>query len=375
MRKPALCLAVILACFCAAAPRADAQRRIVPRLPAVAESHYPADPDTLLKTLRSFYDAADAPEVTSFLAACIASPAPYGLAGKVSAHAFKSLKPGQYERVIILTSAHTADIEGCSLPEVDAFLTPLGPVALDQEAVRRLVFSPLFSVQALNYSEKGSKRGRVHEWEHGIETLLPYLQERLLEFKLVPVVIGSLTTPSGKFNPAAADSVAKTIRPLLDDRTLLVVSSSFTHFGNDFSNRPFNENIQKNIERLDRQAFECLLSLDAAAFQRYMEDTENVIDGENCIHVLLRLLPPGTQARILAYEVSCALTGDMNRSVSFSAFTFHDPARPAAAPQPDKVRPLPMPGIPAGTPPAPPTPEAAPGEKAKTAKQPKKETP
>lgn len=364
-----------LACFCAIAPPSDAQRRIIPRLPAVAGSHYSADPDTLVKSLRSFHDAADAPEVPAFLAACIASPSPYGLAGRVSAHAFKNLKPGQYERVIILTGAHAADFEGCSLPEVDAFLTPLGPVPLDQEAVRRLVFSPLFTEQALDYSGKGDRRGGVHELEHGIEALLPYLQERLLEFSLVPVVIGRLTTPSGRFNPAAADSVAKTIRPLLDDRTLLVVSSGFTHFGNDFSNRPFNENIQKNIEHLDRQAFECLLSLDAGAFQRYLDETKNVIDGANCIHVLLRLLPPGTQARILAYEVSCALTGDMNRSVSFSAFTFHDPARPAATPQPDKVRPLPMPGIPGAAPSAQSSPKAAPGEETDTKKAPERESP
>lgn len=364
MQKTVPCLMMILACSCAAAPRAEAQRSIVPRIPAVAGTHYPADPDTLVKSLRSFFDAADAPDTSSFLAACIASPAPYGLAGKVSAHAFKSLKPGQYERVIILTSAHTADIEGCSLPEVDAFLTPLGPVALDKAAVRRLVFSPLFTVQALNYTGKGGRRERVHEFEHGIEALLPYLQERLLEFKLVPVVIGRLTNASGKFNPAAADSVAKTLRPLLDDRTLLVVSSSFTHFGNDFSNRPFNENIQKNIEHLDRQAFECLLSLDAASFQRYLEDTRNVIDGANCIHVLLRLLPPGAQARILAYDLSSSVTGDMNRSVSFAAFTFNDPARPAATPQPDKVRPLPMPGMPGAAVPMAPAPVPAPPEAA-----------
>ena len=368
MRKPAVLL-ILAACVCAVSPDGGAQRRIIPRVPAFAGTHYPADPNTLLSTLKSFHEAADAPEVPSFMAACIASPAPYGLAGKISAHAFKNLQPGQYERVIILSSAHTVDIEGCSLPEVDAFLTPLGPVALDADAVRKLVFSPLFTVQRLNYSGKANRRSQAHEFEHGIETLLPYLQERLLEFKLVPVLVGRLTTASGKFNPAAADTIANTILPLLDDRTLLVVSSSFTHFGNDFSNRPFNENIQANIERLDRRAFECVLSLDARSFQAYLEETKSVIDGANCIHILLRLLPPGAQARILAYETSGALTGDANRSVSFAAFTFHDPSRPAATAQPDKVRPLPMPGMPPGSTPAPPPSEAP------SAKEEKKEPP
>jgi hypothetical protein len=73
-----------------------------------------------------------------------------------------------------------------------------------------------------------------------------------------------------------------------------------------------------------------------------MDATKNVIDGRHPIAILMKLMPPQTSPRILAYEVSAAKTGDQNRSVSYAAFTFHDPSRPPLEARPDKVRPLPL---------------------------------
>lgn len=339
-RIPCIAVLVSVALLAGVCP-AEAQHRIRVRMPSAAGSHYPDDPDVLLNTLKGFFDAADTPAVPDFLAGCIVSPAPYGLAGPVTAHAFKSLQPGQYDRVIILTPSHTAQIENCSIAAVDAYVTPLGPVPLDAEAVRKLLFSPLFTSRSLQY-RKVAQREQVHEYEYGDETLLPYLQERLLEFKIVPIVVGKLTDATDKFNPGAVEGIVDALKPLIDGRTLVVASSSFTHFGNDFSNRPFNDNIIEGIERLDRQAFELVLARDMDGFERYLTKTKNVIDGARCIQILMRLLPARCQSRILAYEVSGAKTGDLNRSISFAAFTFHDPARPAAEARPDKVRPLPV---------------------------------
>ncbi len=330
--------AVLLLCssIAVAAPRS-----VVVRAPAATETYYPGDPETLLKTVQGLFSAADAPDVPEAMVGCIASPAPYGLAGSVTAEAFKNIKPGQYDRVIILSAAHMADIENCSVEAVDAFATPLGPVALDEEAMRQILFSPLFTARSLYYRPK-AQRPQVHEYEYGVETLLPYLQERLHEFKVVPILVGRLTDAGGKFNPAAVDAIARVLRPIVTERTLVVASSSFTHFGNDFSNRPFNDNIIPNIEHLDREAFDCVMAMDVKCFTRYLDATKNVIDGRHPIEILMKLMPPQTRARLLAYEVSATKTGDQNRSVSYAAFTFHDPNRPALAARPEKVRPLPM---------------------------------
>lgn len=317
----------------------SAQERPLVRWPAVAGVNYPAEPERLLEVVRGFMAQADAPNLSSKLVAVIASPAPYGLAGPTSAHAFKSLQPGQYERVIVIAPGHGPMFEGCSVPAVDIFLTPLGPVALDAPAVRHILYSPLFHAHQLRY-EGGRYRDRIHEYEFAIESLLPYLQERLLEFKLVPILVGDLRDPQGRVSENTIAAIAEAIQPIINERTLIVVGSSFTHYGSDYGNRPFEDNILDNIARLDRLAFEQILTMNLRGFRAYLEDTDNVIDGKKCIQILMKLTPRPTQARLLAYETSAAVTGEQNRSVSYAAFTFHDPAQPALPARPDQVRPL-----------------------------------
>ncbi|HDP33880.1 MAG TPA: AmmeMemoRadiSam system protein B [Candidatus Hydrogenedentes bacterium] len=339
-KRIVLCLAqaAIMLLTTVAAAAAPPQAAVV-RWPAVAGINYPAEPETLLATVRKYFDSAETPEVPAHLLAVIASPAPYGLAGKVSAHAFKSLQPGQYERVIIIAPGHGPSFENCSIPAVDVFLTPLGPVAVDAAAIRYILYSPIFHAHQIRYD--GEKpNDRIHEYEFSIETLLPFLQERLHEFKLVPILIGDLRDPEGQVREGTIATIADTIRPIVNERTLLVVSSSFTHYGGDYGNAPFTEDIESNIARLDRLAFEQVLARNLRGFRAYLKETKNVIDGKDCIQILLKLLPPQAQARILAYETSAAITNDTARSVSYAAFTFHDPSRAAATPRPDKARPL-----------------------------------
>ncbi|NLN92664.1 MAG: AmmeMemoRadiSam system protein B [Candidatus Hydrogenedens sp.] len=309
------------------------------RWPAVAGANYSSDPEMLLATLVNFRVQAEVPEVGNKLIALIASPAPYGLAGRTTAHAFKSLQPGQYDRVVILAPGHGPSFENCSVPAVDVFMTPLGPVPLDGSAIRTLMYSPLFQMHQLRYD--GVKpHERIHEYEFAIESLLPYLQERLFEFKLVPVLVGDLKDPKGNTTENTMTAFANAIKPVIDERTLVVVASSFTHYGEEYKNTPFTEEIEENIAHLDRLAFEQILGLNLSGFRSYMKRSKNVIDGENCIQILLQLLPVHTQARLLAYTTSGTVSGHWDNSVSYGSFVFHDLDAPALSARPDLVRPL-----------------------------------
>lgn len=309
------------------------------RWPAVAGANYSSDPERLLATVVTFRSQAEVPEVDNRLVAVIASPAPYGLAGKTTAHAFKSLQPGQYDRVIVLAPGHGPSFENCSIPVVDIFMTPLGPVPLDVSAIRTVMYSPLFRQQPIRYD--GVKpHERIHEYEFAIESLLPYLQERLLEFKLVPILVGDLKDPKGKTTENTMAAFANAIKPIVDERTLIVVASSFTHYGEEYKNAPFTEEIEANIAHLDRHAFESILALNLTGFRSYLKSSKNVIDGQDCIQILLQLLPPTTQARLLAYTTSGAVSGQWKNSVSYASFVFHDLQSPALPARPDQVRPL-----------------------------------
>ena len=60
----------------------------------------------------------------------------------------------------------------------------------------------------------------ITRFEHAIEVQLPFLQYQLQEFKLVPLVVGHC--PPG--------AVAEVLERLMDDQTLLVVSTDLSHY-------------------------------------------------------------------------------------------------------------------------------------------------
>ena len=326
----------------AGAPSTKGGKTAVVRLPAWAGRYYPQDPGALLSAVRDRFEASDAPIFTSRVMACIVPPAAVGAGGSVTASALKSLRPGQYDRVIILCPSHYVAIDDCATPEADAFLTPLGPVTLDNDALGRLSISTLF----VSRPPRPPRRPGPHDIEPGIEAVLPFLQERLVDFRLVPVLVGRLADGGGKFSPARAAAVARLIQPLVTDRTLVIAVSGFTHFGNDFSNRPFNSDIPEGIARLDRQAFDLVLAMDADGFDRYVEKTGNAIDGRAVISVLLRLLPSRVEPRLVDYLTTGELMNNWDRSISYAAFVFLDPSTPALPAHPDTVHPLPMKPVP-----------------------------
>ena len=323
-------------------PAANRGKPAVVRLPAWSGQYYPEEPASLLDAVRGRFDASDAPVFTSRLVGCIVPPAAIGAGGSVTAAGLRSLQPGQYERVIVLSPSHYVELEDCAIPEADAFLTPLGPVPLDQEALSRLSINTLFVSQP----PRPPRRPGPHDIEPGIEAVLPFLQERLVTFRLVPILLGKLSDGNGNFSSIRADAVAHLIRPLITDRTLVIAVSGFTHFGNDFSNRPFNENIPEHIARLDRQAFDLVLAMNADGFDRYVAKTKNAIDGRAAISVLLRVLPAYVEPRLVDYQTTGEQMGNWDRSISYAAFVFLDPSRPAPSARPDAVRPLPMKPVP-----------------------------
>jgi AmmeMemoRadiSam system protein B len=168
----------------------------------------------------------------------------------------------------------------------------------------------------------------LHERESTIEVVLPFLQARLGEFRLVPILAGDFVDYHKRFDENAVASVAERIREVVDDRTLIVVSSDFTHFGNNFSYRPFRENILENIEALDKEAFRLILKRDSPGFHMYLEETKNTICGKAAIEILLKLLPPTAQGRLLKYDVSARKTGDTRASISYASIVFTDSAPP-----------------------------------------------
>jgi len=337
----------------AAVSLAAAEGGIV-RLCVSAGKLFPESEAELRTTVVRLLDGAKAPVPNEPLYACIVPHGPYGISGQVAAEAFKHLQRGQFKRVIVLGASHAEmEFEDCSIDAVDAYATPLGFVPLDKFAVRTLTYSTLFATRSLRYNheQKGflseSERKPLHEYEHSIELVLPFLQERLGEFELVPILVGQLTNATGEFSEKRAEAVAVQLKRIMDSETLLVISTDFTHFGNDFSYRPFENDIPNKIEKLDKEGLSRLASNDFAAFEDFIRQTKDPICGLNALRVMLKVLPANAYGTLLARDTSGRFYNDENRSVSYASMNFYlsSEPRPMRLPEPLEASPLDPPEV------------------------------
>lgn len=184
------------------------------RAPAVAGSFYPSDSVELQACVRAELAAAtlDSAPSGSRPRALIVPHAGYVYSGPVAASAYAMLQPVRedIERVVLLGPSHQVPFEGLAVPSHAFFDTPLGPVPLDNASRRRLLELPF--VEA---------RDDVHRYEHSLEVQLPFLQETLHRFSLLPLLVGW----------ASAEQVAQALALCWGgDETLIVVSSDLSHY-------------------------------------------------------------------------------------------------------------------------------------------------
>jgi len=197
-------------------------------------------------------------------------------------------------------------IQGGSIPDFDAYETPLGVVKLDTAACRKLREIPeIKTVPA------------AHEEEHSVEIQLPFLQSVFKDFSLVPIVIGEIS-------PESCMAIANAIKPLLDQETLLVMSSDFTHQGRRFGYIPFKDKVKENVQRLDFMAVNHILQFDVLGLWRFLEKTQATICGRNPILIGLMALPTQTQVEFLRYATSGDKSGDYAETVSYASLLFRD---------------------------------------------------
>ena len=287
------------------------------REPAVAGTFYPGDAQTLGAMVDKHLAAAPAvPDLPGQPLAMICPHAGYVYSGPTAAANYKLLRPGQYARVIVLAPSHYSLLNGASTGDFTAFRTPLGDVPVDTGATA-----------ALRRCELVSGQNEPQAREHSLEVQLPFLQKALGQFSLVPLVVGNVTLRE-------RDTLATALLPLWDERTLVVASSDFCHYGPSFDFEPFGRTDREHIAQLDREGIDRILALDAAGFESYMSRTRNTICGQAPIGVLLRLAklrqrPP--QPVLVAYTLSGDIEHDYEHSVSYAAIAFCEPG--GTAPQ------------------------------------------
>jgi AmmeMemoRadiSam system protein B/AmmeMemoRadiSam system protein A len=179
---------------------------------AVAGLFYPDTPGALQHTLADLLaDATPGADVRP-PKALIVPHAGYVYSGAVAASAYARLSElrGHIHRVVLLGPTHRVYVRGLALPEAERFATPLGEVQLDREGMQRLAGLP----QVI-------RSDAAHQMEHSLEVQLPFLQQVLGDFQLLPLAVGEAT----------AAEVAEVLEQVWGgDETLIVISSDLSHF-------------------------------------------------------------------------------------------------------------------------------------------------
>jgi hypothetical protein len=180
------------------------------RNPAVAGTFYSADARQLHVAVVGFLKAARASGPSP--KAIIAPHAGYIYSGPIAATAYAYLANARdtIKHVILLGPAHRVAFEGLAASSAEAFATPLGTVPVDKAAMAKILTLP--QVHILD---------EAHALAHSLEVQLPFLQEVLGDFTLVPLAVGEATP----------EEVGEVLEVLWDGpETRIVISSDLSHY-------------------------------------------------------------------------------------------------------------------------------------------------
>lgn len=292
-----------------------ANEEMIVRQPAVAGQFYDSNPEVLRNQINSFLNVPESKvkDARGKPIALISPHAGYIYSGLVAGYGYSVIRKYNYKRVIILAPSHYKRYRGVSIVKFTHYKTPLGLVEVD-----RAVCDKLLGSNVTFGDDKQLLYGTVpsaHIMEHSIETQLPFLQVGLKDFKIVPLLFGYLK--DGDF-----DNVAKSLKPYINEQTLIIVSSDFMHYGDRYGYIPFRNDVEKNIKKYDEAAFNEIISLNFDNLMRYKEETGSTICGFIPIATLMKILPKDSKGQLLMYDTSGKQTGDFSYSVSYASIVF-----------------------------------------------------
>ncbi|MDD5254257.1 MAG: AmmeMemoRadiSam system protein B [Candidatus Nanoarchaeia archaeon] len=199
------------------------------------------------------------------LTGIIAPHAGYSFSGPCQAWAYKSIGEAKFpKRYVIIGINHSGIGANYSL-SLEDFETPFGRVKNDIA----------FGKELINKCKFLKNNETAHKNEHSIEVQLPFLQyvskDKLKDLKIVPILISEFDyEKSKKLGWAIAE---------IDDDTIVIISSDFTHYGKNYGYLPFLDNVKKKMYEMDSKAIQLIINLNPRDFLTHIEKTKATICG------------------------------------------------------------------------------------------------
>jgi AmmeMemoRadiSam system protein B len=284
------------------------------RKPLVAGQFYPADKEDLLGEIERSFTHKFGPGVLpgkrtrKKIFGAIAPHAGYFFSGAGAASVYKTIGESDFpETYIILGVNHSGPLTCLSDEDWE---TPLGIVKCDSDLVKRI-------------ASKGIPiNNKAHHFEHSIEVQLPFLQfvskDKIEKLKIVPIMIADERFE--KWGEMIKSAVQECNR-----KVVVICSSDFTHYGDNYDYVPFRKDVKQNMNKLDLDAVNFVMKPDPRSFLDYTERTGATICGRHGICTLLWLMKnPIAEKKgiLLKYYTSGDVINDYSNAVGYAAIVF-----------------------------------------------------
>jgi AmmeMemoRadiSam system protein B len=283
------------------------------RKPAVAGTFYPAGEAQLREAIEGSYShrlgpgslpPREKPGADVEMKACLCPHAGYAYSGPIAAHSYLDVSELKSpELVVIVGPNHYGVGTGVATYGEGAWETPLGKVAVDQEASKSIA-------RLTGFVDADPE---AHRREHSIEVQLPFLQHLYGgSFKFLPISLAFQ-------DKAVARDLGKGLAELLkeaaevDAHPVLIASSDLTHY------EPASQAKEKDTALLKH-----VQTLDVDAFYTTLHRREVTACGYGAIGTVMeacRLLG-FEKGRLNAYATSGDITGDDDAVVGYPSVSF-----------------------------------------------------
>jgi AmmeMemoRadiSam system protein B len=264
----------------------------------IAGRWYSDDPRRLADSIDAYLGQARLPEIPGDVIAVMTPHAGHMYSGHVAGYAFAALQGLRPGVVAVVSPMHYPTPSSVLTSAHQAYVTPLGELMIDQQALQRIN-------QDLQESLGFGLAPVRNDQEHSLEIELPFLQRSLKgEFLLLPLMVRD---PDPEIAQALGLALAK---ELAGRNALLVASTDLSHGKPQPTANTFDAEILRLVERLDP----------AGILLAEQQGTGFACGRGALAAVLWAALGLGAnEACVLNYATSGAVTGDYAQVVGYGS--------------------------------------------------------
>ncbi len=209
---------------------------------AAAGHYFPQKAKDLNALLKKAFQAAPSPKLDGNPIGLMVPHGAMKYTGVITAMAMRTLTRTDVDTIYILGTSHFANVRGAITWQGQAWRTPLGLYAIDQQAVRELLRDCPY----------------IHLWpsawkqEYSVDVPIPFLQTVAPKAKMVPLIFG---TTNWEETWAIARAIAANAK---GKKALVLISVDLAHYPSAEDSMVIDRQVLSTIQRFDPYALEKL---------------------------------------------------------------------------------------------------------------------